>query len=70
MYIPLKSWYKPGKMMVAIASSLLNVRKTWSLAVQLTLMLFMYITVAAMRNKQQPLIFMLEKHCIKALVYI
>lgn len=35
---------------MANASSLLNVRKIWILAVQLTLMLFRYIAMAAMKR--------------------
>jgi len=37
------------------ASSLLNVRKIWILAVQVTLMLFRYIAMAAMKMNIQYL---------------
>lgn len=40
---------------MAMASSLLKVRKIWSLAVQLTLMLFRYITMAVMKRNIQYL---------------
>lgn len=51
--LPLKSWYIPGTMIMAMASSLLKVRKIWILAVHVTLMLFRYMTEATGTERQK-----------------
>lgn len=50
-FLPLKSWYIPGTMMMLMASSLLKVRMICILAVHVTLILFRYITEATGADK-------------------